>query len=164
LVFPRGFRPLRLLAVELLFLLTAPLCLLLLLECSSLLHASCANFVMGRFCKHVAEERLFSVVVTQDVIEGVVVVAAGLTSKKRNPHGAKLLTTDLLCGDVCVFALDLLRENALLAVEKAVLSEQCKRGLDLNAKGLAGVHNRDHNRCFICEDIVSLSFLGKSRL
>jgi hypothetical protein len=41
---------------------------------------------------------VFSAVVAQDVIAGDVEVTVGLVSKKRNPHEAKLLVTDLRFG------------------------------------------------------------------
>lgn len=109
---PGGFRPFWLLDVELLFLLAIPLCRLRVLECISLRHACCAKLVTGRLCREEVVYRLFSAVVTQDVTAGVA-AAPGLMSKKRNPHGAKLLTTELL-GEGRECALGLLRENARL--------------------------------------------------
>jgi hypothetical protein len=42
--------------------------------------------------------RVFSAVVTQDVIAEGVTVALELISKKRNPQGAKLFTNDVFRG------------------------------------------------------------------
>jgi hypothetical protein len=53
---------------------------------------------MGWFRKEVVAYKDFSAVVTQDVIAEEAVVAGELISKKRNPHGAKLFSTDLLRG------------------------------------------------------------------
>lgn len=112
---------------------------------------------MDPFRNEVAVYRLFSAVVTQDVIVEGVAVALGLRSKKKNPQGAKLLTTDLLCGFRSC-ALGLLREKARLdVVEKVALSNEDRRGLDLDANMLAGSQNWDHSLCFMCEDIISVS-------
>ena len=115
---------------------------------------------MGPFWRAVVEYRLFSAVVTQDVIVEGVVVALGLISKKRNPHGAKLLKTDLFCG-ICAFPLGPLRENPrLVALEKIAVSKDFLRGLAEGVNGLAEAHNWDHSLCFICEDISSVSCRG----
>jgi hypothetical protein len=52
---------------------------------------------------------VFSAVVAQDVIAGDVEVTVGFISKKRNPHEATLLVTDLFVGGCC--NLGLLQEN-----------------------------------------------------
>ena len=114
--------------------------------------------MIGRFRKEVVVYKLFSAVVTQDVIAEGVVVAGEPISKKRNPHGAKSFNTDLLCGVwYCDFGL-LYEKLRLDAGEKVGLLNEGRSGrLNLDANVLAGSHNWDHSLCFMWEDIVSVS-------
>lgn len=106
--------------------------------------------MMGRFRKEVIVYKLFSAVVTQDVIVEGAVVAGGLISKKRNPQGAKLFNTDLLCGVWCCDFGLLYEKLRLDAGEKVGLLKEGRSGrLDLNENVLAGSHNWDHSLCFI---------------
>lgn len=87
------------------------------------------------------------------------VLAVGLISKTRKPHEAKLLTVDAFrCGGCC--GLGLLQEKARLDTGRGI-------GLLRNAEainGLPGSHKWDHSLRFMCEDMVTRSWLGGGRL
>ena len=107
--FCKGFRPFCPFDVELLFLLAFPLCFNSQLECSCRRHPCWAKFLIDLRVEVVY--KVFSAVVAQDVIAGDVEVTAGFISKKRKPHEAKPLVTDLFFG-VRGCSLGLLQENA----------------------------------------------------
>ena len=117
------------------------------------------KLVTVRFRKKVVAYKDFSAVVTQDEIADGDVLAGEPISKNRNPHGAKLLRTDLLCG-ICCCGFGLLYEKFRLDKGEKVVefwNEERKGCLDLDANALAGSHNWDHSFCFMCEDIISVS-------